>query len=101
MTFENLKQLEREYEKESKKCTKNAYNKKVDDLNPKHFNRCDGDITAGKLDQLNEIMNIIKILESKTTEIGDNGNKWINGRDRKSTRLNSSHIPLSRMPSSA
>ena len=24
-----------------------------------------------------------------------------NGRDRKSTRLNSSHIPLSRMPSSA
>ena len=25
----------------------------------------------------------------------------IHGRDRKSTRLNSSHIPLSRMPSSA
>ena len=24
-----------------------------------------------------------------------------NGKDRKSTRLNSSHIPLSRMPSSA
>ena len=27
--------------------------------------------------------------------------KKINDRDRKSTRLNSSHIPLSRMPSSA
>ena len=26
---------------------------------------------------------------------------WIKNRDRKSTRLNSSHIPLSRMPSSA
>ena len=27
--------------------------------------------------------------------------KWIELIDRKSTRLNSSHIPLSRMPSSA
>ena len=26
---------------------------------------------------------------------------WLLKRDRKSTRLNSSHIPLSRMPSSA
>ena len=26
---------------------------------------------------------------------------WVNGRDRKSTRLNSSHQPQSRMPSSA
>ena len=27
--------------------------------------------------------------------------KWLEKSDRKSTRLNSSHIPLSRMPSSA
>ena len=27
--------------------------------------------------------------------------RWEKGKDRKSTRLNSSHIPLSRMPSSA
>ena len=30
-----------------------------------------------------------------------NSNAFINNGDRKSTRLNSSHIPLSRMPSSA
>ena len=29
------------------------------------------------------------------------GGSWLLSRDRKSTRLNSSHIPLSRMPSSA
>ena len=29
------------------------------------------------------------------------GNKWFRHRDRKSTRLNSSHMPKSRMPSSA
>ena len=28
-------------------------------------------------------------------------NTLVHGQDRKSTRLNSSHIPLSRMPSSA
>ena len=27
--------------------------------------------------------------------------KWVSDQDRKSTRLNSSHIPLSRMPSSS
>ena len=31
----------------------------------------------------------------------DNYEKWKKLLDRKSTRLNSSHIPLSRMPSSA
>ena len=29
------------------------------------------------------------------------GMEYVDGTDRKSTRLNSSHIPLSRMPSSA
>ena len=29
------------------------------------------------------------------------GSAWLYSKDRKSTRLNSSHIPLSRMPSSA
>ena len=32
---------------------------------------------------------------------GGNGNRWFRIRDRKSTRLNSSHSTLSRMPSSA
>ena len=31
----------------------------------------------------------------------DTGFRYFNTTDRKSTRLNSSHIPLSRMPSSA
>ena len=31
----------------------------------------------------------------------ENGNKFIDGPDRKSTRLNSSHSSVSRMPSSA
>ena len=35
------------------------------------------------------------------TVCGDQTYYWIGRRDRKSTRLNSSHIPLSRMPSSA
>ena len=38
----------------------------------------------------------VSVIEGKIAEIG----KIIKG-DRKSTRLNSSHIPLSRMPSSA
>ena len=36
-----------------------------------------------------------------TATTGGNIGIFINGVDRKSTRLNSSHIPLSRMPSSA
>ena len=38
-----------------------------------------------------------------TNTLGDTGSDWATGSigDRKSTRLNSSHIPLSRMPSSA
>ena len=31
----------------------------------------------------------------------DDFNNWINSKDRKSTRLNSSHTDISRMPSSA
>ena len=38
----------------------------------------------------------VELLRTFTTEMGK-----IIPRDRKSTRLNSSHIPLSRMPSSA
>ena len=33
--------------------------------------------------------------------IGKSINSFLKNKDRKSTRLNSSHIPLSRMPSSA
>src|ERR1051326_1416756 len=39
-------------------------------------------------------------LEDKEIAIGENAVAEIFARDRKSTRLNSSHIPLSRMPSS-
>ena len=51
---------------------------------------------------INDFGGLIKEINKKTPEekinyINDN----LIGRDRKSTRLNSSHIPLSRMPSSA
>ena len=39
----------------------------------------------------------VAVLEEKVKTLFD----LINNKDRKSTRLNSSHIPLSRMPSSA
>ena len=40
--------------------------------------------------------------DTRTALVGDNGaGKSTLLKDRKSTRLNSSHIPLSRMPSSA
>ena len=44
---------------------------------------------------------VAKVLDLKKLKIVFNS-KWLEKlRDRKSTRLNSSHIPLSRMPSSA
>ena len=38
---------------------------------------------------------------SITVELCNECHPFFTGKDRKSTRLNSSHIPLSRMPSSA
>ena len=35
------------------------------------------------------------------SKMGNKAAAWAGDKDRKSTRLNSSHIPLSRMPSSA
>lgn len=57
------KLIKREFkklEKENKECVKNAYDPKKDDWNKEHFNRCDGDITAGKLDILEEIKKKLK-----------------------------------------
>ena len=47
----------------------------------------------------------VKVNGKRITELGykvdQNSKVEVDGEDRKSTRLNSSHIPLSRMPSSA
>ncbi len=59
MTFKNIKQLEKEYDKASKKCSDNAYDPEKEEWNKEHFNRCDGDVIAGKLDQTEEIVKII------------------------------------------
>src|ERR1051326_4681952 len=42
-----------------------------------------------------------EIIENETAVIAGSFGTLIASRDRKSTRLNSSHIPLSRIPSSA
>jgi len=52
-----LKKLERE----QKECVKNVYDPNKDEWNKKHFNRCDGDVTAGKLDILEELKKKLKI----------------------------------------
>ena len=49
-------------------------------------------------DTLAYSINRVDYLWGKQLKYGDVKNVWL---DRKSTRLNSSHIPLSRMPSSA
>ena len=59
----------------------------------------DGASTDDSLDIVREISPHARILSEPGHGIYDAMNKGI--RDRKSTRLNSSHIPLSRMPSSA
>jgi len=66
--MKSIKQLEKEYEKESKKCVENAYDPKKDDWNKKHFNRCDGDVIAGKLDQTEEIVKMIESEKNKFAE---------------------------------
>src|ERR1051326_6677566 len=43
----------------------------------------------------------VAALEKEFYELSRKLHPDLNARDRKSTRLNSSHIPLSRMPSSA
>lgn len=65
MTFKTIKQLEKEYDKAGKKCVDNAYNPEKDEWNKEHFNRCDGDIIAGKLDQTEEIVKMIEGLKKK------------------------------------
>ena len=45
-------------------------------------------------------MPIVKV-ETDPRKIAEQLVAWLEAPDRKSTRLNSSHIPLSRMPSSA
>ena len=45
--------------------------------------------------------NLVKKANTETYVLGDMFSSQNNELDRKSTRLNSSHIPLSRMPSSA
>ena len=54
-------------------------------------------------DMANALVNAgIKLIEFTTTTPGAlNLVEEFSAKDRKSTRLNSSHIPLSRMPSSA
>ena len=49
--------------------------------------------------QTNEVL--IDMVSMITTHLKKGSRLRIGGLDRKSTRLNSSHIPLSRMPSSA
>ena len=63
----------------------------LDEMKIKDFNEDLG----GKIIILNEFDVESKKVEDKIKFIVNEG------RDRKSTRLNSSHIPLSRMPSSA
>ena len=53
--------------------------------------------TAGQLKEICAELGIPFIYKSSY----DKANRSSNKTDRKSTRLNSSHIPLSRMPSSA
>ncbi len=45
----------KELEKVQKKCVENSYNPEKDEWNHEHFNRCDGDITAKRLDILDEL----------------------------------------------
>ncbi len=51
---------EKKLEKEQKECVKNSYDPTSDTWNKKHFNRCDGDVTAGKLDIIDEILKKLK-----------------------------------------
>ena len=48
-----------------------------------------------------ELLNKVSIYDLAAEIQKDNPTYSITSKDRKSTRLNSSHIPLSRMPSSA
>ena len=50
---------------------------------------------------LREFQKLVDDFGYQTSLYGHFGDGCIHARDRKSTRLNSSHIPLSRMPSSA
>ena len=52
---------------------------------------------SGRITELMKGMAALSVEEKKTRGAAINAAK----QDRKSTRLNSSHIPLSRMPSSA
>ena len=55
----------REYkklEKEQIECVKNSYDPDKDEWNQEHFNRCDGDVTAGKLDILEEVKKKLEII---------------------------------------
>ena len=61
-------------------------------------------INSGDYQQLNE--QVRKTVSASVQEVYNMGGKLQNGiidnfQDRKSTRLNSSHMPKSRMPSSA
>ena len=47
------------------------------------------------------MLKIMKLDDHKAIALTAYDVKWYRNLDRKSTRLNSSHIPLSRMPSSA
>ena len=95
-----------EYEDAYRKSLENEYIKSCEKLvsHPKNFERL---VKPNSADQLK---GLAKFVAEKTTggtfDYNDPGNmldrRFMSRlRDRKSTRLNSSHIPLSRMPSSA
>ena len=67
-----------------------------------HGDNPQGSITAGQLmDAYQDVMNSMDV-EYSVTMLDNEGLSYTSTKaDRKSTRLNSSHIPLSRMPSSA
>ena len=50
---------------------------------------------------IDNFLNNTDLITEADREQGELVRKYYRGLDRKSTRLNSSHIPLSRMPSSA
>ena len=63
--------------------------------------RFDGSGDSGSIDEVYIDLKEQLIVEYDEESTRYDGDKWVTTRDRKSTRLNSSHSQQSRMPSSA